>query len=155
MALLKAEKYLQKVNDETYIFVSNKINNHDIFDYFLNKFKTADKVFISSFAITDDYIRRFIKNTNYIKEITLLLDMTVATRKAHNTIFASKNVKNIYLANNHSKIILFDKNAICIMSNNTTKNTRYECGFISFNINIIDSYSVLINEMINNSIKYV
>ncbi len=147
LSKLKAEKYLTKVNDDTLIYVNNSINNHDIFDYLIEKCNGADRLFISSFAITDSYIRRFIKNRYRINHITLVLDFTVATRKSRNTFFASLNVDELRLANNHSKIILIDNKAVAIMSNNATKNSRYECGFISFDTNVIKQYSALVELM--------
>ena len=61
MALSKAEKLLTKVREDTLVYVSNQLNSHDIFDYLIDKCEGADRLFVSSFAISETYIRRFIK----------------------------------------------------------------------------------------------
>lgn len=153
-SLTKAERNLTKVSDDTFIYVNNQLNSHDIFDYLIDKCEGADRLFVSSFAITDTYIRRFIKNRYRIKHITLLLDFTVATRQSRNTYFASKNVDELHLTNNHSKIILIEDKAVAIMSNNATDNSRFECGFVSFNSEMISKYTELIKTMLNETILY-
>jgi hypothetical protein len=150
----KAERNLSKVSDDTFIYVNNQLNSHDVFDYLIDKCEGADRLFVSSFAITETYIRRFIKNRYRIKHITLLLDFTVATRQSRNTYFASQNVDELRLTNNHSKIILIENKAVAIMSNNATDNSRYECGFVSFNSEMVSKYTELIKTMLNDTILY-
>ena len=154
MALSKAEKLLTKVREDTLVYVSNRINSHDIFDYLIDKCEGADRLFVSSFAISETYIRRFIKNRYRINHRTLLLDFTVGTRQSRNTYFASKNVDELYLTNNHSKIILIENKAVAIMSNNATDNSRFESGLVSFNTELISEYSNLVELMKNSSKLY-
>jgi len=154
MALLKAEKLLTKVREDTLVYVSNRLNSHDIFDYLIEKCEGADRLFVSSFAITETYIRRFIKNRSRIKHITLLLDFTVATRQTRISYFAYKNVDEFYICNNHSKIILIENKAVAIISNNATDNSRFESGIISFDPEVIQTYSELIKTMLHNAKRY-
>ena len=137
----RAEKFLIRVSEDTLVYVNDSLNSHDIFDYLMDRCEGADRLFVSSFAITETYIRRFIKNRYRINHITLLLDFTVATRQSRNTYFASQNVDELLLCNNHSKIILIENKAVAIMSNNATDNSRFESGMVSFSPEVIQTYS--------------
>ena len=136
------------------IYVNDSLNSHDIFDYMIDQCNGADRLFVSSFAITETYIRRFIKNRHRINHITLLLDFTVATRQSRGTYYASRNVDELYLANNHSKIILIENKAVAIMSNNATDNSRFESGLVSFNPEMVHKYSELIERMLQTAHRY-
>ena len=112
---------------------------------------------ISSFAITEAYIRRIIRNRNRIGHITLFLDFTIATRNPRLTFFASSNVDELYLTNNHSKLIYVSGDNIsrlALMSNNATNNHRFESGVILSNPNIVKYFADQITEMKNDSVLF-
>lgn len=118
---------------------------------------TVDRMVISSFAITEAYIRRIIRNRDQVKHITLVLDFTIASRNPRISLFAAKNVDELYLVNNHSKIIYVEsgnRKMAAIMSNNATNNHRFEAGII-----IQDSMKAAIigeafDQVIKESVRY-
>ena len=87
------------------LYLNQHVQSHHVFDYMLDKIGGADKIIISSFAITEHYIRRIIRNRNRIGRVELVLDFTIATRNKSILLFAGKNTDAIYLTNNHSKVI--------------------------------------------------
>jgi len=118
---------------QTAFFLSNQVASHHVFDFIINEMKRADELIISSFAITDQYVRRLIRNSVRISRITLFLDFPIASRNARVTQFAASNVAELYLTNNHSKTI-YAKNSgtemLAVISNNATNNLRFESGII-------------------------
>jgi len=128
---------------QTAFFLSNQVASHHVFDFIINEMKRADELIISSFAITDFYVRRLIRNSGRISRITLFLDFTIASRNARVTQFAASNVTELFLTNNHSKTI-YAKNAdtemLAVISNNATNNLRYESGIIFKNHPIISQF---------------
>lgn len=115
------------------MYLNRQVQSHTVFDYMLQKMGHVDRMIISSFAITEAYIRRIIRNRHLIGHITLILDFTIASRNPRISLFAAKNVDELYLVNNHSKIIYVESNGrsmAAIMSNNATNNHRYESGII-------------------------
>ena len=113
--------------------MSQQVQSHDVFDYLLEKCGRADTMVVGSFAITEAYVRRIIRNRNRIGEITLFLDFTIASRNPRITLYAARNVDRLYLANNHSKFIHVAGSGagyLAVMSNNATNNHRYESGII-------------------------
>ena len=124
---------LRWLSNGTAPYLSKEIQSHDVFDFMLNEIKRADTVVISSFAITEAYIRRLIKNSDRIGHVTLFLDVTIGTRNPRLTGYASMNVNELYLLNNHSKTIYMSgsgKELLAVMSNNATNNHRYESGIV-------------------------
>jgi len=134
---------LRWLNNGTAPFLSKEIQSHDVFDFMLNELERADTVVVSSFAITEAYIRRLIKNSNRIGSITLFLDVTIGTRNPRLTAYASMNVSELYLLNNHSKTIYMSgsgKELLAVMSNNATNNHRYESGIVFSDQEIIRQF---------------
>lgn len=115
------------------MYLNQQVQSHTVFDYLIESIGHVDKMIISSFAITEAYIRRIIRRRNSIGHITLILDFTIASRNPRISLFAAKNVDDLYLVNNHSKIIYVEGNGkkmAAIMSNNATNNHRFESGYI-------------------------
>lgn len=140
--MIKKQK-LRWLNNGTAPFLSKEIQSHDVFDFMLDELKRADKVVISSFAITEAYIRRLIKNSKRIGHVTLFIDVTIGTRNPRLTAYASMNVNELYLLNNHSKTIYMHvagKELLAIMSNNATNNHRYESGIVFSDPDIIAQF---------------
>lgn len=125
------------------IYLDNKIQAHHIFDDMLAEVGQADELIISSFAITEAWVRRLIRNRSQLNHITLILDFTVASRKARNTNFAAANVDELFLTKQHSKTIYMRSGAnkmLAIISNNATNNQRFESGVIFRNHIAIEIY---------------
>lgn len=115
------------------LYLNQQVQSHHVFDYLLDKCNGADKMIVSSFAITEAYVRRIIRNRERITDITLFLDFTIASRNPRVNLYAARNVDRLFLANNHSKFIYISGSGmeyLAIMSNNATNNHRYESGII-------------------------
>jgi hypothetical protein len=151
------KKQISRLNDELAFFLSKNVQSHDVFDFLLLECERADKMIISSFAVTEAYVRRIIRNRDKIGELTLILDFTIASRNPRLTQFAAKNVDDLLLTTNHSKTIYIQSGTreyLAIMSNNATNNHRYECGIITSAKEVIDQYKKDLGEMINNCVQW-
>lgn len=115
------------------MYLNQEVQSHNVFDYMLDRLEGADRMTISSFAITEAYVRRIIRNRERIGHIDLILDFTIASRNPRISMYAAKNVDNLFLVNNHSKVIYIEKGTqsmAAVMSNNATNNHRFESGVI-------------------------
>ena len=138
-------------------FLSNQIQFQDVFDFMLDDCGRADKMVISSFAISEALVRRIIRNRHRIDHLTLYLDFTIASRNPRMTMFAAKNVDELYLTNNHSKTIYTSGNGkeyLAVISNNATNNHRYECGLVIRSREVISYFREQYNQMKNDSVKW-
>jgi len=124
---------LNKTGNDSYWYLTDDVQSHQVFDFLLRKVKRADKLIIGSFAVTEAYVRRIIRNRNRIDHVELILDFTIASRNPRIMLFAEMNVDELYLTNNHSKFIYVrgsGREYVAIMSNNATNNHRFESGVI-------------------------
>lgn len=115
------------------MYLNQEVQSHNVFDYMLDRLEGADRMTISSFAITEAYVRRIIRNRERIHHIDLILDFTIASRNPRISMYAAENVDNLFLVNNHSKVIYIEKGGqsmAAVMSNNATNNHRFESGVI-------------------------
>jgi hypothetical protein len=153
---MASSKKIIELDSETAVYLEKGIESHDVLTYLMSRIGNADKLFISSFAVSDYFCRRLLDYRDRIKEITVLLDFTISSRKKANTIFLSSIADHVYLTKNHSKIISITGNqqAIAIMSNNCTENHRLESGFISFNNQIVNTYQKKIITQLENAAKW-
>jgi hypothetical protein len=139
------------------MYLNRQVQSHTVFDYMIEKLGHVDRMVISSFAITEAYIRRIIRNRKRIGHITLILDFTIASRNPRITLFAAKNVDELYLVNNHSKIIYAEGNGnkmAAVMSNNATNNYRFESGIIIRESNKAAVIGEAFAQVINESARY-
>lgn len=145
-----------KTADGIYWYLSDQVQSHNVFDFLLKKVKRADEMIISSFAITEAYVRRIIRNRDKIERLSLFLDFTIASRNPRNMLFAENNVDELYLCNNHSKFIYVrgsGKEYVAILSNNATNNHRYEIGIILCNHSFITEFLGGVEKMKSKCVK--
>lgn len=139
------------------MYLNEQVQSHHVFDYLLDKYGRADKMIISSFAITEAYVRRIIRNRYRIGSIELILDFTIASRNPRVNLFASHNVDRLYLVNNHSKLIYLEQGGarcLAIMSNNATNNHRNESGLICEDPFVIGFFSAELERIKANAVQY-
>lgn len=115
-------------------------------------------VFISSFTISEEFIRKLNRLTekNLINNLTLLIDNRSARKTLHLSWFLSKVANQVYLANNHSKIILIKNenfNISVVTSQNQTRGNRFEAGMITTDPEIYKFYQSEIDNELKNCIK--
>lgn len=138
-------------------YLNKQIQSHTVFDYILDKVTRADTMIIGSFAITEAYVRRIIRNRHRIGDITLFLDFTIASRNPRITNFAAHNTDRLFLTNNHSKFIYASVSwmeYLAIMSNNATNNHRYESGIILSDSVFITEFLAQIEVMKNDCVLF-
>ena len=138
------------------LFLNQQVQSHDVFDYLLDKCGRADEMIISSFAVTEAYVRRIIRNRHRIENISLFLDFTIASRNPRVTFYAAHNVNRLFLTNNHSKFIYIRSGIsyLAIMSNNATNNHRYESGIILSEPVFISEFLAQIEGMKRDSVLF-
>jgi hypothetical protein len=139
------------------LYLNQQVQSHTVFDWILEKVVRADKMIIGSFAITEAYVRRIIRNRERITDITLFLDFTIASRNPRVTHYAAHNVDRLFLMNNHSKFIYATgtgQEYLAIMSNNATNNHRYESGIILSDSVFIAEFLKQIEVMQNNCVLF-
>jgi hypothetical protein len=145
------------VDQQTGIYLNNSIQAHHIFDFMMSEMLMVDQLVISSFAITEAWVRRLIRNREKIRNVVLFLDFTVASRKPRNTDYTAQNVNELWLTTNHSKTIYMKNETaeiLALMSNNATNNKRFESGVVFRNHPAIKIYLEELENMKLNSVQW-
>ena len=148
---------ITETNNGFGLYLNQNVQSHTVFDYLLEKCGGADRMIVSSFAITEAYVRRIIRNRYRIEDITLFLDFTIASRNPRVSAYAAHNVDRLFLTNNHSKFIYINRSGVeylSIMSNNATNNHRYESGIILSDSVLIAEFLEQIKAMENDCVLF-
>jgi len=129
----------------------DKVQSHHVFDFCLGYVERADDCIISSFALNESFIRRLVKNREKLGNLVVIWDSNMATQNIGKLLFAAKNTNKLLLTNNHSKVLYMannQKQCIAVSSVNTTGNYRYEAGFITTDVHLVEFYKSKLDELI-------
>ncbi|MDR2085878.1 MAG: hypothetical protein LBP72_01765 [Dysgonamonadaceae bacterium] len=139
-------------------FYTDKFQLFDAMEVLLNQLSgKCNVIYITSFSISEEFIRKIWKFRQEmdIGKIVVILDGKAAVKISKLLHFASNVFDEVYLTNNHGKVILFDcaiPVAICT-SQNQTRGNRKESTIITTDAGCYQSFYDEIQEMIQTGIK--
>lgn len=124
-------------------YLSNALQVADILKWILDQTGPAD-IKMTSFSISEEFLRRifFIEKEGLVRSLDIVLDFKATNKTLKLWPFIAQTVKNCYLSDNHSKILLVSNEAwkiAVVMSQNLTRGNRYESGFVSTDPSVFDS----------------
>jgi hypothetical protein len=127
-------------------YSEGEFSMHELIEHVLLHYNEAALVRISSFSITENAVRTFmrLKEQNIIADLTLLLDNNVQRHKLMMLFFGLNVANEIRLTKNHSKIVLihYMNRLITIVSSaNLNINDKIEAGVITNSIPMWDYFS--------------
>ena len=107
----------------------------DVLQWILDQTGPAE-VRISSFSISEEFLRRifFIGKKGLLRNLDIVLDHKATNKTLILWPFIAQTVRNCYLSNNHSKMLLVSNelwNVAMVTSQNLTRGNRFESGFIT------------------------
>jgi uncharacterized membrane protein len=139
-------------------FYTDKFQLFDVIEVLLHQlFGKCNVLYMTSFSISEEFIRKIwkFKQEFEIGKIVLILDSKAAIKVSKLLYFAKNVFDEIYLTNNHGKVILFDSSqyiSICT-SQNQTRGNRKESTIITIDLNCYQSFYNEIQEMIKIGVK--
>lgn len=137
-------------------YLSNALQVADIMEWIIGQIGECD-IIQSSFSVSEEYLRRlyFMKAREQVRSITLLLDLKATNMTVKLWVFISQLVKNTFLADNHSKILLFraadGRRVSVITSQNLTRGNRNESTVVTTCPQIYKSLSSSLQDIIRNN----
>ncbi len=155
----EALKQIKPVSDyPIQAFYTDKFQLFDVIEILLEQSgKECQTLYMTSFSISEEFIRkiwRFRQNMN-IGKVVLLLDSKAAVKVSKLLHFAKNVFDEVYLTNNHGKVILFDTKqpiSICT-SQNQTRGNRRESTVITTDIACYHSFLSEILNMIEVGVR--
>lgn len=153
-----AEQLLKPVSEnQIQAFYTDKFQLFDIMDVILSQLPYCDRLIMTSFSISEEFIRKVVRfKTIYkIGRIELILDSKAATKVQKLNLFIKNTFDEVFLTKNHGKIILFDSDprvSICT-SQNQTRGNRKESHLVTTSIDCFESFLKAVEEMKSTSIR--
>ena len=129
-------------------FKLERFENRPVQAYFSNTVQLADviasilehigaaEIVISTFSTSEEFLRRIwrLRKEGLITSASLFCDLKAARKTVHLYTFITSIFDTVYLAENHSKVVLLGNNrykVAVVTSQNQTRGNRFECGIIS------------------------
>ena len=127
----EAVKCIKPVSDHSIqAFYTDKFQLFDVIEILLQQLNNeCDILYMTSFSVSEEFIRKIwrFRQSNRIGKVILLLDSKAAVKISKLLYFARNVFDDVYLTNNHGKVILFDCKtpvSICTSQNQTRGNRR-------------------------------
>ena len=146
-------KSLKKKNTQAYL--TNSLQVADVLEWILEQVGVAD-VWQTTFSVSEEYLRRLYflrKKSGKINSITVLLDRKATNKTINLWQFLKEVVQDVYLADNHSKILLVKsltgQKVSVITSQNLTRGNRSESAVVSTDEHVFDTLMSQLKELIN------
>lgn len=134
---ISISKYLQPLAEMTHqVYLTNELQLADVLEWILEQVGKAE-VWQTSFSISEEFLRRlyFIEESGMVSRFSLIIDFKATQKTLRLWPFICQTMQDVYLADNHSKVLLVqsekgDKVTV-LTSQNLTRGNRYESALVS------------------------
>lgn len=138
-------------------FYTDKFQLYDIIEVILSQLPYCKELTMTSFSISEEFTRKIyrFREQFFINEINLFLDTKAAAKVQKLNLFLKNTFDNVYLTNNHGKVIIFDSDprvSICT-SQNQTRGNRKESHVITTDSKLYNLFTNAICEMKCKAVK--
>lgn len=130
-------------------YVTDLLQTTDIIEWVIGQIGESD-ILQTTFSISEEYLRRLfaIRENGLIRSLDLILDFKATNKTVDLWIFLERVADRAYLADNHSKVILFrstsGRSVAVITSQNLTRGNRNESAVV---IESADIYDTVYNQI--------
>lgn len=134
-------------------YLDNRIQLFDVIEKILTETGPAE-IYISTFSTSEEFLRQIfrLRKKGMITKATMLTDLKASRKTVNLYTFISNVFDNVYLAENHSKVILIRNSkwmvSICT-SQNQTRGNRTESGMITTDprvyLDLQEQFSKIVN----------
>lgn len=134
-------------------YLDNRIQLFDIIEKILSETGPAE-IYISTFSTSEEFLRRIYKlrQKGLITKATMLTDLKASRKTINLYTFISSVFDDVFLSENHSKVILIRNSnwmvSICT-SQNQTRGNRTESGMITTDPRIFLDLQTRFSEIVN------
>ena len=148
---------LEKFEDRpVQAYFSNTVQLADVIASILEHIG-ASKIVISTFSTSEEFLRRIwrLRKEGLITSASLFCDLKAARKTVHLYTFITSIFDSVYLAENHSKVVLLGNNryrVAIVTSQNQTRGNRFECGIISSSPELYNTLAQGFTEMQDKSL---
>lgn len=151
-------------------YLTNTLQVADILEWVLQQYGDGCKVCLTTFSISEEFLRRlyFIEREFKPASFRLVLDLKATNKTLKLWPFIAQVIDEVYLADNHSKVLLVDaadgRCVSAVMSQNLTRGNRYESALLTTYVaeyytllhqfdDLIKNHSVPFNDVFANRLR--
>lgn len=133
--------------------LSNEKSLHDYIEE-LTVSDVCERLFVTTYSIGEDSLRVIdeLMQQGRIKYLTFIFNRSLVQNKYKLLLYALNIANEIYVADIHAKIVLFD-NKVLLTSSNFNKIKRYEFFVISTDNKTVEYFKTEIKKLIHESEK--
>lgn len=149
-------KYLQPLSEKTHqVYLTNELQVADVLEWILEQVGTAE-VWQTSFSISEEFLRRlfFIEKQGKVKQFNLILDHKATNKTLSLWPFICQTMEHVYLADNHSKVLLVQSDkgdtVSVLTSQNLTRGNRVESALVTTDAAIFATLHESVSFLIHN-----
>lgn len=138
-------------------FYTDKFQLFDIIEVILSQTGVCKSLTLTSFSISEEFIRKIHRFRAEYKpdSVVLFLDTKAATKISKLNLFVKNTFDEVYLTNNHAKVVLFDSDpcvTICT-SQNLTRGNRKEAHMVTTDMVSFKTFQTAIFEMKQTAVR--
>ena len=148
--------YLRPLAEQTHqVYLTNELQVADVLEWILSQVGRSE-VWQTSFSISEEFLRRlfFIEQEGRVSQFNLILDFKATQKTLRLWPFICQTMQHVYLAANHSKVLLVQSesgSAISVLtSQNLTRGNRVESALVTTDAAIFTRLHASMLHLINN-----
>lgn len=116
-------------------YLDNRLQLFDVLEFILLQTGPAN-VYISTFSTSEEFLRRLfsLRKRDLILHAVLMADLKAAKKTVNLYTFMDTVFDDVYLTENHSKVLLVENDkwmVTVVTSQNQTRGNRTECSIIT------------------------
>ena len=150
-------------DNQTQAYLTNTLQVADILEWVLQQYGEGCKVYLTTFSISEEFLRRlyFIERNLKPLSFSLVLDLKATNKTLKLWPFIAQVADDVYLADNHSKVLLVvnPETGRCvsvIMSQNLTRGNRYESAIVTTDSDVFLTLRLQMKQLItNHSVPFI
>ena len=134
---ISISKFLQPLEEKPLqVYLTNELQLADVLEWILAQVGLAE-VWQTSFSISEEFLRRlfFIEQKGLVSQFNLILDFKATNKTLRLWPFICQTMENVYLADNHSKVLLVQAESgqlvTVLTSQNLTRGNRLESATVT------------------------
>lgn len=139
------------------VYLGRGVHTLGLIDWILKQIGPAD-VIVTTFSTSIEFLSGFhnLIKKGLVKHATMVADLKACKKTVKLMPLMDQCFNEIYLAENHSKIVLLGNagHSVCVISSqNNTYGGRIECTYMEENLDLSDKLLLGIRQMTEKSLK--
>lgn len=150
--------FLQPLADKpVQAYLTDVLQVADVVEWCLSQMVGDVTMYQTSFSISEEFLRRLfhLRESKQVRDIHLVLDHKALEKTLRIQPFLKQTIEHVYLAKNHSKVILLrpsSGNGVAIVtSQNLTRGNRYESALVTTDKDVFQMLLLQVTDVINNA----